>query len=87
MRLSFDSYHALKAALQTAVPHMARIERITPFDGDTLGGLLSLGGELDRAPFRSPVSDFYLTNPIARASAVMAECSVMAQRPMQQAAE
>ena len=28
---------------------------------------------------RRPVADFYLTNPIARASAVMAECSALAQ--------
>ena len=27
------------------------------------------------APFASPVKDFYLTNPIARASVTMAECS------------
>jgi NADH-quinone oxidoreductase subunit G len=30
-------------------------------------------------PFVSPVEDFYMTNPIARASAVMAECSVIAE--------
>ena len=28
---------------------------------------------------RSPIADFYLTNPIARASAVMAECSALAE--------
>jgi len=86
-RLSFDSYRALKSALQAAVPHMAHVEQVTPFEGDTLGGLLGLAGPVETAPFRSPVSDFYLTNPIARASAVMAECSVMAQGHMQQAAE
>ena len=32
----------------------------------------------DKAPFRSAISDFYLTNPIARASATMAECSALA---------
>ena len=37
--------------------------------------------ELTRAcaPLRSPVDDFYFTNPIARASAVMAECSAIAE--------
>jgi NADH-quinone oxidoreductase subunit G len=38
-----------------------------------------MGGSLDKAPFRSTVEDFYLTNPIARASAVMAECSALAE--------
>ena len=34
-------------------------------------------GEIAAEPFTSPVTDFYLTNPIARASAVMQECSAM----------
>ncbi|TXN74075.1 hypothetical protein FV228_06515, partial [Methylobacterium sp. WL18] len=29
--------------------------------------------------FASPVTDFYLTNPIARASRVLAECSRLAR--------
>ena len=32
---------SLKAEMQKAVPHMARVERITPFEGDTLGPLLA----------------------------------------------
>ena len=38
------------------------------------------------APFVSPVADFYLSNPIARASATMAECAQMAAG-LRQAAE
>ncbi len=86
-RLPFDSYRVLKAEMQKAVPHLARVERVTAFDGDTLGPLLALGGDLERAPFRSPVTDFYLTNPIARSSAVMAECSALSLDHMRQAAE
>ena len=37
--------------------------------------------------FTSPVDDFYLTNPIARASAIMAECSAMHLGPRAEAAE
>ena len=40
--------------------------------------LAKLGGKADKAPFRRAVADFYLTNPIARASAIMAECSALA---------
>ena len=59
-----------------------------PAEGDALGTLAALGGEVERSALRSPVADFYLTNPIARCSAVMAECSVLlAQGHMQQAAE
>jgi NADH-quinone oxidoreductase subunit G len=35
----------------------------------------------------SPVADFYMTNPIARASATMAECSKLAQNNYAVAAE
>ncbi len=36
---------------------------------------LGAEGQVSAEPFRSPISDFYLTNPIARASKTMAECS------------
>ena len=41
----------------------------------------------DKTPFKTSVEDFYLTNPIARASAVMAECSRLASGRMLTAAE
>ena len=46
-----------------------------------------LSGKLGKDAFRSPVKDFYFTNPIARASAVMAECSALARSGFKQAAE
>ena len=55
-----------------------------PSDIEKLGGR---GGTPDKAPFRSPVTDFYLTNPIARASAIMAECSALARGDRAVAAE
>jgi NADH-quinone oxidoreductase subunit G len=69
----------LRQALFTAHPHLARIDQITPSDSADIGRLAARGGTPDQAPFASPVDDFYLTNPIARASAVMAECSVIAE--------
>ena len=38
-------------------------------------------GDLPAAPFKSLVEDFYMTNPIARASVVMAECSALHAKP------
>ena len=38
------------------------------------------GASRGSAPLRSPVAVFYLTNPIARASRTMAECSALASR-------
>ena len=54
---------------------------------DDVANAAKLGGKLAKAPFKSAVSDFYLTNPIARASAVMAECSALAKGGFRQAAE
>jgi NADH-quinone oxidoreductase subunit G len=34
-------------------------------------------GRLDGAPFVSPTEDFYRTDPISRASLIMAECSAL----------
>jgi NADH-quinone oxidoreductase subunit G len=82
-KLPFDSLHALRQALYAAHPHFARIDAIEP-------GSLSLpsdAGTMGKAGFVNAVQDFYLTNPIARASAVMAECSAQAKGRLQQAAE
>ena len=49
--------------------------------------LAQLPGAPDKAPFSSVIEDFYLTNPIARASAVMAECSALAEQRAMTAAE
>jgi NADH-quinone oxidoreductase subunit G len=38
------------------------------------------GGAVEKTAFDRALDDFYLTNPIARASAIMAECSVIAER-------
>ena len=71
-----------RKALTAAYPHMARIDAIEP-------GSFSLpnAGAVQAGAFVNAVQDFYLTNPIARASAVMAECSALAKGRLQQAAE
>jgi NADH-quinone oxidoreductase subunit G len=44
-------------------------------------------GKISSDPFKSPITDFYLTNPISRASKTMAECSRLRARAYQVAAE
>jgi NADH-quinone oxidoreductase subunit G len=56
-----------------------RLGQITSADPAAIGKLAALGGNADKAAFKSSVADFYLTNPITRASAIMAECSALAQ--------
>jgi NADH-quinone oxidoreductase subunit G len=77
-RLPYDSLAALRRALYQAHPHFMRIGQITPGDGADVQKLAALGGAADKAPFRSTMADFYFTNPIARCSAVMGECSAIA---------
>ncbi|MGP9818430.1 NADH-quinone oxidoreductase subunit NuoG [Salinarimonas sp. NSM] len=86
-RLPFDTLAQLRQGLFAAHPHLADDERMTPADSAAIGALAARGGEIGNAPFASPVTDFYLTNPIARASAIMAECSALAQGARQEAAE
>ena len=50
-------------------------------------GKITAKGSLGKERFVNAVKDFYLTNPIARASAVMAECSALAAGRMAVAAE
>jgi NADH-quinone oxidoreductase subunit G len=87
-RLPYDSLAALRQALFKAHPHFQRMDQIAPGDAADIHKLAALGGIADKAPLVSSVDDFYFTNPIARASAVMAECSALAHgRPARTAAE
>jgi NADH-quinone oxidoreductase subunit G len=86
-KLPFDSLAQLRAKLYAEHPHFAAIDEIAVGDTAGLDRLAALGGETGKAPFASNVADFYLTNPIARASAVMAECSALAKGGFKQAAE
>ena len=78
-RLPFDSLGQLRAALQAAHPSTAALDRVEPADPAAIEALASRGGTPDRAAFVPAVADLYLTNPIARASAIMAECSALAK--------
>jgi NADH-quinone oxidoreductase subunit G len=86
-RLPYDSLAQLRQAIFAAHPHLQRVGTVTPGDGADLRRLAQLPGAPDKAPFASVIDDFYLTNPIARASAVMAECSALAERRAMTAAE
>ncbi len=85
--LPFDSLSALRQSLYATHPHFAALDVLSASDAAVLGALAALGGGTDKAGFVSPVADFYQTNPIARASAIMAECSALAAGRMRQAAE
>jgi NADH-quinone oxidoreductase subunit G len=86
-KLPYDSLSGLRAALFRAVPHLARVDQIAPGNAADIEKLAGRSGTAEKAPFRSTVADFYFTNPIARASATMAECSAIARGDRAVAAE
>jgi NADH-quinone oxidoreductase subunit G len=85
--LPYDSVTQLRQLMFAAHPHLMRIDQIELGNPVDVQKLARLGGSVDKAPFTSPVADFYLTNPIARASAIMAECSALAGAAAKTAAE
>jgi NADH-quinone oxidoreductase subunit G len=86
-RLPFDSLGQLRGALYAEHPHMAALDTVTEAEASAVRTLADLGGTARSLPFVSPIADFYLTNPIARASGVMAECSALASGRLAMAAE
>ena len=72
--LPFDSLAELRQGLLEAHPNLGQIDQILQSEWAPLKA-----GTLGKATFRSAISDFYLTNPIARASKLMAELSAGAE--------
>jgi len=86
-KLPFDSLNELRQALFKDYPIFMRLDTVEPGKASHVEKLAAAGGQTDKAPLRSPVTDFYLTNPIARASAIMAECSALQSGAARTAAE
>jgi NADH-quinone oxidoreductase subunit G len=86
-KLPFDSLRALRGRLYAAHPHFSELDEIAAIEPFDAAKLAAIGTSYASAPFVPAVADFYLTNPVARASAVMAECSAVAQGFAREAAE
>jgi len=72
--LPYDSIAQLRQALVKAVPHLKKIDQVAQNDWQPL-----TKAALGKADFRLAIADFYLSNPIARASELMAELSANAK--------
>jgi NADH-quinone oxidoreductase subunit G len=86
-KLPYDSLTSLRQAIYKAVPHLMRLDQIEAGSAAGIKALAAKGGSTEKTPFKNVIENFYLTNPIARASAVMAECSRLASGQMLAAAE
>ena len=71
--LTYDTLSALRETLTQVVPHLQAIDQVPQNDWQPLNP-----GKLGKASFRNAVNDFYLSNPVARASKLMGELSGIA---------
>jgi NADH-quinone oxidoreductase subunit G len=77
-RLPYDTLDALRSAIISTAPHFSDHGEAIPHGGAaaTNWNIVGVNVPLDTTTaLGSAMSDFYLTNPIARASATMANCS------------
>jgi NADH-quinone oxidoreductase subunit G len=75
--LPYDSLAALRQKMIAEHPSFGQVDYAPGHAGaaDFDAGAIGAEGALSDAPLKSVIADFYLTNPIARASKTMAECS------------
>jgi NADH-quinone oxidoreductase subunit G len=85
--LPYDTLGQLRQALYAAHPHLAALDQVAAADQAGLTQLAKVGGRTSKTAFAPVIADFYLTNPVARASAIMAECSQLQKSRVMQAAE
>ncbi len=70
-RLPYDHVSQLRRRLFELSPRFQRLGAVEPAPWGEFGAT----GLVDSAPFASPIANFYMTDPISRASETMAECT------------
>ena len=84
--LPYDTLDQLRTKLMADHPTFGRVDYLAQAGSFDVGSL-GRKGELGDVAFASAVTDPYLNNPIARASATMAELSALRVAPVAMAAE
>mgnify|MGYP001391091298 CR=1 FL=1 len=69
--LPYDNIGELRAEMVQQAPALGQIDIVSPSSWGDFGVL----GEMAEAPFKSPVANFYMTDPISRVSETMAACT------------
>ncbi|HEY7807986.1 MAG TPA: NADH-quinone oxidoreductase subunit NuoG [Croceibacterium sp.] len=73
--VGFDSFHELRAAMFSEVPALGVEDGLAQFGALPKPGKGAKAPKVSGAKITYPIKDFYLTNPIARASLTMQRCS------------
>ncbi|MEE8438488.1 MAG: molybdopterin-dependent oxidoreductase, partial [Micropepsaceae bacterium] len=88
--LPYDDLDALRASIVAEAPHFGErdVLPVRPGADPNIWRAIGTPGPIDTAqPLRATITDYYLTNPLARASETMAECSRLFVHREQMAAE
>ncbi len=72
--LPYDNLAALRRRMEQAAPHFAQIGQITPSAWDA-PKMQAHKFRISDMPFDAFITNFYMTDPISRASKTMAECT------------
>jgi NADH-quinone oxidoreductase subunit G len=75
--LPFDTVTELRAKMFAVAPQLALLDQVMAADSAAIEALAAKGGKPGKERFGEAITDFYLTNPIARASAIMASLSAL----------
>ena len=73
--LPYDDLFALRQAMIADAPSLGRIDKGPDKSASLNLSTVGASGAISSDPFISPVKNFYMTNPVARASKTMAECA------------
>ena len=79
--LPFDTVQALRAELFARHPHLALLDTVVPAADAAIEQLAGRTVKHGKGRFEPAIADFYLTNPVARASAIMASLSALHAKP------
>ena len=77
-KLPYDNLDSVRRALVVQAPQFSQVGQLPRYEGADPAVWNNLGSDgplAADAPLHSAITDYYLTNPIARASRVMADCS------------
>jgi NADH-quinone oxidoreductase subunit G len=69
--LPYDNLGRVRRRMAEISPTFRAIDRITPAEWAAFG----VAGTVDAAPFAPPIDNYYMTDPISRASPTMAKCT------------
>ncbi|MDX1581951.1 MAG: molybdopterin-dependent oxidoreductase, partial [Alphaproteobacteria bacterium] len=71
--LPYDNLGQLRARMLELAPHFSAVDELVAAEWGTFGA----EGDVSSEPFVTPIKDYYLTNPICRASEIMAQCTAI----------